>query len=79
MNSPVQLKRDTIKSNYSGSDHYDMVIIGAGLSGLASGLMWMKNTSGMKTLMIEKNSYLVQKPDILTTSHWFKLIIQDRS
>jgi len=34
-----------------------MVIIGAGLSGLACGLMWMKNTSGMKTLIIEKNSY----------------------
>ncbi|MCX6329782.1 MAG: NAD(P)/FAD-dependent oxidoreductase, partial [Bacteroidia bacterium] len=44
-------------SNYSGKDHYDTIIIGAGLSGLASGLMWLKNTTGMKTLMIEKNSY----------------------
>jgi phytoene dehydrogenase-like protein len=34
-----------------------MIIIGAGLSGLSSGLMWLKNTTGMKTLIIEKNSY----------------------
>jgi len=57
MNSSYQLKRDTLSSNFSGRDHYDMVIIGAGLSGLACGLMWMKNTTGMKTLIIEKNSY----------------------
>lgn len=55
--STFQLKRDTLSSNYSGKDHYDMIIIGAGLSGLASGLMWLKNTTGMKTLIIEKNSY----------------------
>jgi len=34
-----------------------MVIIGAGLSGLACGLMWLKNNPGKKTLIIEKNSY----------------------
>jgi phytoene dehydrogenase-like protein len=34
-----------------------MVIIGAGLSGLACGLMWLKNNAGKKTLIIEKNSY----------------------
>ena len=57
MNTTHLLKRDTISSNYSGRDHYDMIIIGAGLSGLTSGLMWIKNTSGMKTLIVEKNSY----------------------
>ncbi len=57
MNNTSRLKRDTLSSNYSGRDRYDLIIIGAGLSGLASGLMWMKNTSGMKTLIIEKNSY----------------------
>jgi ferredoxin--NADP+ reductase len=57
MDNTIQLKRDTLTSNYSGSGHYDMVIVGAGLSGLACGLMWIKNTSGMKTLIIEKNSY----------------------
>ncbi|MBN2273044.1 MAG: NAD(P)/FAD-dependent oxidoreductase, partial [Bacteroidales bacterium] len=36
---------------------YDLIIIGAGLSGLSSGLMWLKNTTGMKTLIVEKNSY----------------------
>lgn len=57
MKSTTQLKRDTLISNYSGKDHYDMIIVGAGLSGLSSGLMWMKNTTGMKTLIVEKNSY----------------------
>ncbi|MCX6333003.1 MAG: NAD(P)/FAD-dependent oxidoreductase [Bacteroidia bacterium] len=57
MNNSIQLKRDTLKSNYSCAGHYDLVIIGAGLSGLACGLMWLKNISGMKTLIIEKNSY----------------------
>lgn len=57
MKSSTKLKRDTLVSNYSGKDHYDMIIIGAGLSGLSSGLMWLKNTTGMKTLIVEKNSY----------------------
>ncbi|MBE0675761.1 MAG: NAD(P)/FAD-dependent oxidoreductase [Bacteroidales bacterium] len=57
MKSSTQLKRDTLVSNYSGKDHYDMIIVGAGLSGLSSGLMWIRNTTGMKTLIIEKNSY----------------------
>jgi all-trans-retinol 13,14-reductase len=57
MKSTHQLKRDTLSSNFSGQDHYDLIIIGAGLSGLSSGLMWLKNTTGMKTLIIEKNSY----------------------
>jgi all-trans-retinol 13,14-reductase len=57
MNSTYQLKRDALSSNYSGIDHYDLIIIGAGLSGLSSGLMWLKNTTGMKTLIIEKNNY----------------------
>ncbi|MBN1533830.1 MAG: NAD(P)/FAD-dependent oxidoreductase [Spirochaetes bacterium] len=57
MNTHQQLMRDTIVSNYSGKNRYDLIIIGAGLSGLACGLLWQKNTSGMKTLIIEKNSY----------------------
>jgi all-trans-retinol 13,14-reductase len=57
MKSAYPLKRDTLNTNYSGKDRYDLVIIGAGLSGLSSGLMWLKNTTGMKTLIIEKNSY----------------------
>jgi all-trans-retinol 13,14-reductase len=57
MAKAIQLKRDELESNYSGSDHYDLVIIGSGISGLSSGLMWQKNTKNMKTLIIEKNSY----------------------
>jgi phytoene dehydrogenase-like protein len=57
MKNTTPLKRDTLSSNYSGKDHYALIIIGAGLSGLSSGLMWLKNTTGMKTLIIEKNNY----------------------
>jgi all-trans-retinol 13,14-reductase len=51
------LKKNEITSNYTGLDHYDLVIIGSGVSGLSSGLFWLKNTEGKKTLIIEKNSY----------------------
>ncbi len=57
MEKKMTLTKDAIKSNYSGRDHYDLVIIGAGVSGLSSGLMWLKNTSGKKTLVVEKNPY----------------------
>ena len=53
----TKLSKDEIKSNYSGSDQYDLIIIGAGISGLATGLMWLKNTEGKKTLIIDKNPY----------------------
>ena len=57
MGKTVALKRDEIKSNYSGNRDYDLVIIGSGLTGLSSGLMWQRNTDGKRTLIIEKNSY----------------------
>jgi phytoene dehydrogenase-like protein len=57
MATTIKLKRDEVKSNYSGGDQYDLVIIGSGISGLSSGLMWQRNTEGKKTLIIEKNSY----------------------
>jgi len=57
MTKKIQLKRDELKTNYAGDKEYDLVIIGSGLSGLSTGLMWLKNTSGKKTLIIEKNSY----------------------
>ncbi|MBE9467923.1 MAG: NAD(P)/FAD-dependent oxidoreductase [Bacteroidetes bacterium] len=50
--------KEEIKSNYTAKEHYDLIIIGAGISGLATALMWMKNTKVMKTLIIEKNSYV---------------------
>ena len=57
MANKVQLKKDSVKSNYSGSREYDLVIIGSGLSGLSSALMWQKNTDGKRTLIVEKNTY----------------------
>jgi all-trans-retinol 13,14-reductase len=57
MAKTMELKRDAVTSNFSGNDHFDLVIIGCGISGLSSGLFWQKNTTGKKTLIIEKNSY----------------------
>jgi len=57
MSKSIKLKRDELKSNYSGEEHYDLLILGSGISGLSSGLMWQKNTTGKKTLIVEKNSY----------------------
>ena len=57
MTKSIRLNKDGVKSNYSGAKEYDLVIIGSGLSGLSSGLMWQKNTDGKRTLIVEKNSY----------------------
>jgi phytoene dehydrogenase-like protein len=57
MTKRIQLKRDSLKSNYSGAKQYDLIIIGSGLSGLSSGLMWQRNTDGKRTLIVEKNTY----------------------
>jgi len=57
MTKSIKLKRDQVKSNYSGAEEYDLVIIGAGLSGLSSGMMWQRNTIGKRTLIVEKNTY----------------------
>lgn len=57
MTKTIQLKRDEVKTNYSGDKEYDLVIIGSGLTGLSTGTMWLKNTTGKKTLIIEKNPY----------------------
>ena len=57
MAEKIKMKRDQVNSNYSGGDQYDLVIIGSGISGLSTGLMWQKNTRGKKTLIVEKNSY----------------------
>jgi len=57
MPGTIKLKRDQFDSNFSGSEIYDLLIIGCGISGLSSGLMWQKNTVDKKTLIIEKNSY----------------------
>jgi len=57
MSGSQLLKRDELVSNYSGGKEYDLVIIGCGISGLSSGLMWQKNTREKRTLILEKNSY----------------------
>jgi all-trans-retinol 13,14-reductase len=57
MEKKIQLSRNDIKSNYSGDDHYDLIIIGAGITGLSTALMWQKNTEGKRMLIIDKNNY----------------------
>jgi len=57
MENTKRLAKEGIKQNYSGADYYDLVIIGSGVTGLSSGLMWLKNTRDKKTLILEKNPY----------------------
>jgi phytoene dehydrogenase-like protein len=57
MAKKIKLAKETVKSNFSNKEKYDLIIIGSGISGLSSGLIWLKNTKGKKTLIIEKNSY----------------------
>src|SRR4030042_6545940 len=58
METKIQLAKDSIRSNFSGQSHYDLIIIGAGISGLSTALFWQKNTANRKTLILEKNSYV---------------------
>lgn len=53
----ITLKKTEIKSNRSNRDSYDLVIIGAGISGLTTGLLWQKNRPDSKVLIIEKEPY----------------------
>jgi all-trans-retinol 13,14-reductase len=57
MTNSLKMKRDSVRTNYAGANEYDLVIIGAGLSGLSSGMMWQKNKPDKRTLIIDKNSY----------------------
>jgi all-trans-retinol 13,14-reductase len=83
MTTKIRLSRDQISSNYSKSNHYDLVIVGAGISGLSTALMWLKNTENKKTLILDKNSYAggystaFQKGDyIFETTQLFPDIIE---
>ncbi len=57
MAEKIVLAKQGIQSNDTGRPAYDLVIIGAGISGLSTGLMWLKNTQGKKTLIVDKNPY----------------------
>jgi all-trans-retinol 13,14-reductase len=57
MAEELHLAKQRVKSNFSGQKKYDLIIIGSGISGLSSGLMWLNNTSNMKTLIVDKNTY----------------------
>lgn len=51
------LYKNRIKSNWSGAPRYDLIIIGAGISGLSTANMWLKNVSDSAVLVLEKNPY----------------------
>jgi len=55
--SEIKLKKMGIKSNWSGGDSYDLIVIGAGISGLTTGLLWQKNNPESKILILEKEPY----------------------
>lgn len=52
----IVLKKDTISSNYMKKDRYNLVIIGAGNSGLSTGLLWQKNRPDDSVLIVEKEA-----------------------
>jgi phytoene dehydrogenase-like protein len=52
-----KVKKQIFTSNYSGGRDYDLVIIGGGISGLTTGLLWLKNADAKKALILEKNFY----------------------
>ena len=54
----MNLKKKNIKSNYSFRGNYDLVILGAGIAGLSTGLLWLKNNPDDKVLIIEKQPYV---------------------
>ena len=57
MAKKITLAKQSVKSNFSGKDRYDMIIIGSGITGLSTGLMWLQNVDDSKTLILEKNPY----------------------
>jgi len=57
MSPRPKLKKEEIRSNYSGSDDFDVVIIGAGVSGLFSGLFYLKHDPSARVLIVEQNPY----------------------
>jgi phytoene dehydrogenase-like protein len=50
-------KKKFFKPNYTGGNDYDLVIVGGGLSGLTTGLLWLKQRPGTKVLLAEKLYY----------------------
>ncbi len=58
MTEKIESSKEKIKSNFTNKNYYDLIIIGAGISGLSTALMWLKNTKNKKTLIIDKNSYV---------------------
>jgi phytoene dehydrogenase-like protein len=53
----VTLKKTGIESNYSAQNSYDLVIIGSGIAGLTSALLWQKNVPASKVLILEKEPH----------------------
>ncbi|MBN1882180.1 MAG: NAD(P)/FAD-dependent oxidoreductase [Deltaproteobacteria bacterium] len=57
MGARPTLKKEEIRSNYTGSDDFDVIIVGAGVSGLFSGLFYLKHDPTARVLIVEKNPY----------------------
>ncbi len=52
-----RLAKTGIKTNYTEKSSYDLVIIGAGVAGLTTGLLWLKNRPEDSVLIVEKEPY----------------------
>ncbi|MDF1568323.1 MAG: NAD(P)-binding protein [Spirochaetaceae bacterium] len=53
-----RLQKTTVQSNFTSRDFYDLVIVGTGIAGLTTGLLWQKNRPGDSVLIIEKEPFV---------------------
>lgn len=53
----MSLIKESIKSNYTKQEKYDLIILGAGIAGLTTGRIWQMNNPNDKVLIIEKEAY----------------------
>jgi prolycopene isomerase len=52
-----KVKKTLFTSNHDGGDDYDLVIVGGGLTGLTTGLLWLRCSDARRVLILEKNHY----------------------
>ena len=54
---PTTLKKNEIRTNWTRAPRYDLVVVGAGIAGLTTALLWQKTHPDDAVLIVEKQSY----------------------
>lgn len=55
--SVASLRKFQVTSNFSHRESYDLIVIGAGISGLSTGALWLKNRPDSSVLVVEKEPH----------------------